>query len=517
MSWLDRLHELIQASEPNSDGIRLIERDWFFSVRSPGNAQLSYAEACEAILDTRFDWRAEYVRDEPQSMERALLNMLLAKIRFTHYLDYDESLADALLQRYSPEGICDILSSAECLAADASMLGSSMEERHVLLERLTCIVTDTPAILDAWVTLTLRALRDRECLFGNNRDFFKGLSQLFPVTDTYRQLPAFTDNKLRSTRTLLSVMAMGSCFIPQEFKTSIERYVKATLYELTDAKLTGNFDIRGNTLTRAFVHGLYLVKDHAEPFIRLHLKQAPIQNNDTYVCAALLATVPYLKNHPYSIKQLMQVKDAVNGDALELFSQYYLFGWRPDLIETLFATPKLRSLTTALRSIDQGLPIFERVMRSCYLSKSEADQARNLLQRIPPKAQQAVVKCLHHFFRVRVDKTSIETMGSLLTLMAVLDEDKPRLRSVLLPYLQKVFKKGQKTDATSRWAVDRLNDGLALLYHSQVLTLEDIGPCIQDDQHLRCFARLMEIEPQALLNYTKNRIHAECLESELGL
>jgi len=519
MNWLDRLHELIQAREPNSDGIRLIERDWFFSVRSPGNAQLSYAEVCEAILDSRFDWRAEYARNEPQAMSRTLLGMLLSKVRFTRYLDYDESLADALLQRYSPEEICSIFSTAECRAADATMLGSSMEERHVLLERLTCLVTDNPAILDAWVTLTLRTLRDRETTYGNKQgDFFTGLSQVFPVTDAYRQLPVFEENNIwRSTQTLLSVMAMGSCFSPQEFKASIARYVNATLYELTDVRFTGNMDVRGNTITRAFIHGLYLVKNHAEPFIRLHIKQAPLQANDTDMCAALLATVPYLKNHPYSIKQLMQVTNAVQCTALEVFGNEYLFGWQPDLIETIFATPKLRSLTTALRSTDQGLRVFERLMRSSYLCQAETKQARNLLQRMPPKAQQAIMERLYLFFRVDMDRSSVERTGSLLTLLAVLEEDAVRLRTTLLPDLKKVFRKGQKTDVVTRWAVDRVNEGLALLYQVGALTVEDIGPCIQDGNHLRCFARLMEIEPQALLDYTKKRIHAECLESDLGL
>jgi hypothetical protein len=515
--------ELLAALEGGDDA-HAVDRRFFDSILS--HEGLSYAQLKALILDDRFDWLLLLVTDQNNGPKRVMLPYLMSKIRFKRHLDYDPLIDQALRQRYTADEIAVLFSSAECFAGMIGSMGSTIDERNIAMERVACIILEDPQTLDAWVTLMMKKLKNRFSLLGDAISFGKRLHEVARITPAYEALGSLGETHAlehhATMLTLMSVSSFISVFEPEKIKASLGRYTSATMYQLSASEITGQLDMRGNVVHRAFIQGLFLNAPDAQPFARIHLKNDPLQRGDIVICGALLACAPYMKRQPYSIRSLLAVRDG-SSSAFDSFVENHLFSWRDELIDRIFSNPKMRSLRAKMLDLPTAVDIFERVMWSASLPRSLAEDAKGLYVRLPEKVRRHIHDLLVQRLSRSMSSSDLETRGSALSLLANLNTEaqKNQMRQIVLPTMKVIMQRAthQPGDPYKglKFGVWQLMESLADMHTNGVLILSDFGPHIKTSKALSELAKTLAVDPARLIEHVKSSVQAECLEADLGL
>jgi hypothetical protein len=521
--WRLALLDCIHGSLNSGAGLAVISRDFFQSAFWPKG--LTYAHLCSLILDERFDWLSIMVSTQHDVTKRGMLPYLMSQVRPNRHLDYDLMVGSALRERYSPNQIALIFSSAECLPSMIGSIGTSIDERNTALERIACILLEDQATLNEWVTLLMRKILDRLPSRGSKVHSEKWARYRAGFTAAHHDLapiPSVSADQRGSLLTLMCVLAFSSVLAPDAVKISLKRYTRCSLYQLADPEITGLFDIKGNLVHRAFVQGMYLNAENVRAFARVHLGADPIQEKDMVMCGALLACAPYMPRQPYAIRDLLAVEGSENS-ALTYFANHYLFSWRDDLTDKIISGPRMGQFRSDLTKPELMLLVFKGLIWSASLSRTKAQKCGDFYKRLPKGLRLQIYDMIEQRLMRPMGARDLESRGSAMKLLAAIASkcQVSRIHAVIQPTLAQILKNvldqpGQpsKVRGMGDW---QLLGAVADLCGIGALSLSDIGPHIRSQKVLSSVVKALAIDPVRLIEHLSPAMQAECLEADLGL
>jgi len=513
-AFVETVLEHILAEKPGEDGIRKVTSSSYAQVKGKSVFMHGADDLCALISDTRIPWFEVKVSDDRfDSSTRSLLSAALENWEFKSHLDFDETVLHALTQRFSAKEVCEQLARSRALPISPEFIGGSLDQRHILLERLGLIVASSPEMTDAWVDLLFLEHKYRDKMFSKSLlDTFECLEG---GTDLYECLDPNLKNRDRPSLLTLSItLIMAAAFDPKRVNASMERYTRSSLYQITRSELVGYVSDHFSPVRKAFAHAMYVVGNYAnEGFVQLHVTREPIRARDELVVPALISVMASSEKPAFSLRSMVGAPNALNKNILKSFIAHYLFRWRSDFADKVMEHPGNVVLKRALKNE----ACIEHMFSQSTFSKAFSEEQRlgqvELFKRLPSDVQQLIVDRLWRDLPSMLKGRRGDGLKGMVAFIIEVPGQADVMRTFIQPKLKKLV---ARIGGNESGHYD-LAAAIRHLVEADVLDIKDIAKSISDMAQLETAVSRLKIPRESLSPHITSRLAEQMIGVDLGL
>ncbi len=339
-SFCTPLFNLIESKDRSLDGrIYLKHKEIYPIIQGATRHNHAFfthftdAEIASIFSDTRLDLKNLFITSETSRAE-TLAGHLLLNMEMSSYVTWLPLTAKALNDRYTPKDQAYILKYSQALPGRT---GSTIDGRQLLTGRIAPLILQSETHLNAWVDELMKAVRRREKSFWPRR-----MSADLSVTNEYLQLD--DDSDMASLPVLITFAGILDTVM---FNKSVSRYVKASLYELTESEYYGlSLNINDDFLRNTLSYGLKIIKnEYLEDYICKQIGPDTIKHKNKHVAAALLASSVNWNREYIQIEQLINIKNNfIHEESVDLLLRNHAMDWSDDWFKKLQSTSHCTAL-----------------------------------------------------------------------------------------------------------------------------------------------------------------------------
>lgn len=512
--FVESVLEMILVEEPDERGMRTVVSSSYAKIQGKSVFMHSTDDLCALVADTRVPWFSVRVTDPHHDQNaRSLLGASIENWQFSEHLDFDDKVLLALNERFTPSELCEQLARSGPMPLNPEFIGGSVDQRHILLERLGLIVASSPEMIDAWTDLLFLEFKYRDKMFG--KGLFDTFDSLEGGTTRYEQLkPDLDDHKRPTMLTLCAVQIMAAAFAPELVKTSMQRYTRSSLYDITRCELTGYINSDFSPIRKAFVHAMYLVNDFAnEGFVQLHVTRAPIKAKDEVVVPALLSVMACSDKPAFSLSSMIGSPAALNQKILSTFIAHYLFRWRDDFSDKVMVEPRNAALKRALKKDFSIQHMFSQVtFRKAFSGKQRSLQAE-MFGRLSTDVQALIRNRLWRELPRLLRGPNSDGLGGMVDFMLAIPGQSEPMRNLILPKLKKLLEKMNGNGFRHY----NLCSALRKMLDKGVMDNRDIAKAITSLAVLDLVTDRLKIPRADLMPHITSRLGEQMIGVDLGL
>ena len=513
-AFVENVVELILAEPPDDNGIRTVVSSSYAQIKGKSVFMHGTEDLCALITDSRIPWFEVKVKDPQHSQNyRSLLGACIENWEFSGHLDFDDRVLEALHSRFTPVELSSQLSRTGPLPLNPEFIGGSVDQRHILLERLGLIIASSPEMIEAWTDLLFLEFKYRDKMFS--KSLFETFDCLQGGTRLYEQLAPDLKNPDRSSMvTLAAVQIMAAAFSPHQVKASMERYTRSSLYEITRGELTGFINEDFSPIRKAFAHAMYLVNDFAnEGFVQHHVTRAPIKARDVIVAPALLSVMASSENPAFSLRSIVGAPKALNEEVLRTFITQYLFRWREGFASKVMESPANIVLKRSLKHETSIRHMFSQATFRKSFSDKQRESQVEMFGRLPGDVQKLITDRLWREIPSMLMGKNSEGLGGMVEFMLKIPGQDKAMRELVLPRLKKLLGRMEGNEfrhydfcAALRQMIDK-----------NVLNYRDIGQAITSLAVLDRVIDRLKISREQLMPNMTPRLGEQMIGVDLGL